>query len=463
MPVEPERAADGIFAPGRRRLTAGILLAIGVFAVEGMGVVPALPLAMRELGALGAFAWSFSAFMLAWLVGTVAAGLLADARGPRLPMATGLVMFGAGLLAASAAPHVAPFLAGRALQGAGGGGMMAAAYVAVARGYPDALRARMMAVTASVWILPAAVGPVLSGAVAEWVGWRFVFLGVVPLVALAALVVLAPLAALDTRRQNDGGARLISALRVALGAATILGAAGLFETHLALGLAVLAPGLWLFVPALGTLLPRGTFLARRGLPAGMAARALLSFSFFGTEALVPLVTMELRGATATRAGLALTAGAAGWISASWALDRLEARVGAARRVRAVGGGFALVAAGTALVAGVLLSSLPLWLLLVGWSVAGAGIGLAYSAGTLLCFAAAPPGREGEVSGQLQVAEALSNAAGTGLGGALATGLLSVGASAEQAYGAVFALTVSAGAAGVALAPRLGVTAARPDG
>ncbi|MBI4952552.1 MAG: MFS transporter [Myxococcales bacterium] len=462
MPVEPERAPDGIFAPGRRRLTAGILLAIGVFAVEGMGVVPALPLAMRELGALPAFAWSFSAFMLAWLVGTVAAGLLADARGPRLPMAIGLFVFGAGLLAASAAPHVAPFLAGRVLQGAGGGGMMAAAYVAVARGYPDALRARMMAVTASVWILPAALGPVLSGAVAESVGWRFVFLGVVPLVALAALVVLAPLGALDTRRPSDGGARLLSALRVALGAATILVAVGLFETHVALALAVLALGLGLFVPALGTLLPRGTFLARRGLPAGMAARALLSFSFFGTEALVPLVTMELRGATATRAGLALTAGAVGWISASWALDRLEARVGAARRVRAVGGGFALVAAGTALVAGVLLSSLPLWLLLVGWCVAGAGIGLAYSAGTLLCFAAAPAGREGEVSGQLQVAEALSNAAGTGLGGALATGLLSVGASAHEAYGAVLALTIAAGAAGVALAPRLRVRAAGPD-
>src|SRR6478609_1949456 len=116
----------GVFGRERRALTVGILLAIGAFAVEGMGVVPALPTAVRELGGLPLFGWSFSAFMLAWLIGTVVAGLLADARGPRLPMLLGLVGFGAGLLCAAAAHGMPQFLAGRALQGTGGGGMLAA-------------------------------------------------------------------------------------------------------------------------------------------------------------------------------------------------------------------------------------------------------------------------------------------------------------------------------------------------
>ena len=80
-------SGSGVLAEGRAALTVGVLLAIAVFAVEGMGVVPALPTAVRELGGLELFGWSFSAFMLAWIVGSVGGGLVADGRGPRLPMA----------------------------------------------------------------------------------------------------------------------------------------------------------------------------------------------------------------------------------------------------------------------------------------------------------------------------------------------------------------------------------------
>ena len=69
---------DGVFSRERRPLTLGILLGVAAFATEGMGVVPALPTAVRALGGLSLFGWLFSAFMLAWLVGTIAAGQLAD-------------------------------------------------------------------------------------------------------------------------------------------------------------------------------------------------------------------------------------------------------------------------------------------------------------------------------------------------------------------------------------------------
>jgi MFS family permease len=438
---------SGIFGPERRRSTIGILLAVTLFAVEGMGVVPALPVAVRELGGLPFFGWSFSAFMLAWLVGTVAGGSLADARGPRLPMALGLAGFGGGLLVASAAHRMPELLAGRALQGAGGGGVMASAYVAIARGYPDAIRARMLAITASAWVLPAVVGPAISGAVAERLGWRFVFAGVVPLVVVAAIVALPPLAALSVRRPSTGRTRVGWALAVAAGGALVIASPSLVTRSPLVAGAALGIGVLVSAPALRALLPRGTFGARPGLPAGVAARALLAFAFFGTEAFVPLASTELRGASPTQAGLALTAGAMGWISASWALDRVESRSGARLRVAAVRGGFMLVAIGIAVVAAVLLSSAPLPLLLVGWCVSGAGIGLAYAAGTLLCIAAAPEGQEGEVSGQLQIAEALSNAAGAGLGSALLAALTAAGSVPRHAHAAVFAVTLAAALAG----------------
>jgi MFS family permease len=462
---EPNTTAH-VFDPDRRSLTVGILLTVTAFAVEGMGVVPALPTAVRDLGGLSLFGWAFSAFMLAWLVGTVGGGLLADARGPYRPMAAGLAAFGAGLVLAGFAQHMMLFLAGRALQGGGGGAMIAAAYVAIARAYPDSLRPRMMALTSSVWVLPAVVGPALSGAVAERVGWRFVFLGVVPLMIGVAWVVLPPLARFAVERPLAGAARMVSALRVALGGGLVLAAPSLYAAGEPIDRAkrafagqgfaagALLAGVILLVPGLRALLPRGTFRAAGGLPAGLAARGLLAYSFFGTEAFVPLGSGVLRGVGPTQAGLALTAGAVGWVSAAWLQDRLEARGGAAGRPLVVGGGFAVLAAGIVVVAAALLTSLPVWLVPIGWVVAGAGIGLAYSAGGLVCIAAAAPGEEGQVSAQLQLSEALSTAAGAGFGGALMASVGRIGGTPRQAHGAVFVVTFAASLLGILVASRL---------
>src|SRR6185503_20412236 len=97
-PMTDEAPAAHVFDADRRSLTLGILLTVTAFAVEGMGVVPALPTAVRALGGLALFGWAFSAFMLAWLVGTVGGGLLADGRGPYRSMVIGLLGFGTGLL-----------------------------------------------------------------------------------------------------------------------------------------------------------------------------------------------------------------------------------------------------------------------------------------------------------------------------------------------------------------------------
>jgi MFS family permease len=444
---------SGIFAPERRMLTVGILLAVAVFAIEGMGVVPALPAAVRALHGLPIYGWVFAGFMLAWLLGTVAAGLLSDARGPRLPMGIGLGLFALGLFVGGAAQSMVQLLVGRVLQGIGGGAMVAAAFVAVARGYPDHLRARMMAITASVWILPALVGPAASGAISDWVGWRYVFFGIAPLCALTAVAVMPPLRALDVKQPQAGGKRMVDALRTATGGALLLLTADLWKSQPIPAGVCLLVGAVLFVPGLRALLPRGTFLAKRGLPAGLATRALLTFAFYGTEAFIPLASGELRHVSATKAGLALTMAAFGWIGASWGLDRIEAKAGASRRGIAVSGGFLLMAVGIAIVGGILLSNAPFWLLLLGWGISGAGIGFSYSAGSLLCFADAPKGEEGEVSGQLQIAEAVSTAAGTGMGGALLAGLEGAGFSTAKAHAGVFIVTLAIAIFGIAVARR----------
>src|SRR5262249_50648069 len=133
---------------------------------------------------LGLYGWVFSAFMLGNIVGIVAAGRQADRYGPARPFLGGLVLFGAGLTIAGLAPTMLVLVAGRALQGIGAGAVPAVAYVAIGRSLPDGLRARMMAVLSTAWVVPGLVGPAVSAAVASLVGWRWVFLGLLPLVAI---------------------------------------------------------------------------------------------------------------------------------------------------------------------------------------------------------------------------------------------------------------------------------------
>jgi len=66
--------ADGLWAPQRRALTAGLVLSITFVASEALAVVTVMPVAAHDLGGLRLYGWVFSAFMLGSVVGIVAAG-----------------------------------------------------------------------------------------------------------------------------------------------------------------------------------------------------------------------------------------------------------------------------------------------------------------------------------------------------------------------------------------------------
>ena len=71
----------------------------------------------------------------------------------------------------------------RAVQGFGAGLNIVALYVVVARAFPEQLRPRVFSAMSSGWILPSLVGPPVAGFLADQASWRWVFLGVLPLLA----------------------------------------------------------------------------------------------------------------------------------------------------------------------------------------------------------------------------------------------------------------------------------------
>ena len=125
-----------MWAPGRRRLTAALVLTITLVAFESLAVATVMPVVSDELGGLGLYGWVFSGFFLGSLLGTVLAGSAADRRGTRLPFAGGLSLFAVGLVVGGTAPTMAVLVAGRVLQGVGAGVIPAVAYATVARSYP---------------------------------------------------------------------------------------------------------------------------------------------------------------------------------------------------------------------------------------------------------------------------------------------------------------------------------------
>lgn len=411
-------AVEGVLGPGRRVLTLGVVLCVTLVGFEAMAVATILPTAARELDGLHAYGWAFSSFMLANLVGTMAAGQLADRRGPAWPLGAAAVSIALGLGIAATASSWGVLLLGRALQGLGGGAWLTVGYLLIRIGYPDSLRARMMAIVSSSWVLPSLLGPVVAGALASALSWRWVFAMLLPVVGLALLFLLPAVRALP-RRQGTGQDAGRGVGRVV---ATVLLAASLtlFLVSLELRSLLVLPGVGIAAVlawfAFSRVVPRGTLALAAGLPAGLAFRAALSFIFFGAEAFVPLGFTLLRGFSPTQGGLVLTAASLFWVAGSWTQARLDADGGASRKPRMIGG-LSLVVLGIVTLAVVALTGAPVLISAAGWSISGFGMGLAYPTTSVIVLEKAPEGQEGWISSSLNLMENVGIALGAGLAGA----------------------------------------------
>lgn len=430
----------GILGPAHRRLTIGIVTTVVVIAFEYMAVATVMPKAVADLDGLELYAWAFSAMLTMSLFAMVVSGELCDRRGPRLPLLTGAVVFAAGLVIAGTAGGMWPFIAGRATQGLGAGMVIVALYVVIARAYGEELRPRIFAATAAAWVLPSIVGPLIAGAMADYLSWRLAFVGVVPLVAVPILIALPQIMAFDGPQDGAGGrrrGRLWFAAATAAGMG-LLQAAGLQRDAGAIVLAVVA--LAMLVPSVPRLLPPGALLLRRGLPTVVTMRGILAGAFFGAEAFVPLMLVDQRGLSTTMAGLALTGGAIGWAAGSWYQGRPGLAVPRYLLLRI---GSAMVAAGIAATGLVLIPAVPAWVAAAAWSLGAVGMGISIATISVLLFQLSPVADHGANSAALQLCDALFSLIFVGLAGVIfGTSLEAAGGTRPGVYAVIGAVMVA---------------------
>jgi MFS family permease len=456
---EPERDA-GLFSPWHLAVTLGIVSSILLTAFEAMAVSTVMPIAVADLHGLPYYSLGFSAYLTLSLLGMVLAGQRADTRGPRLPFLCGMGLFGLGLIASGTAAGMAQFVLGRAVQGLGGGMIIVSLYVLVGRAYPERLHAKAFSVIATCWVLPAIVGPFIGGVLAEQASWRWVFLGVAALTVFPLSLLLKPLRNLPGFEAPQRSAVEDARLRTVriCAALTALGA-GLFQFGSQrldwIGGVLLAAALALLVPSVPKLLPRGFFRVVRGLPTVVAMRGLMAATYFGVESFIPLMLVQVRGLSATAAGLSLTGAALSWALAAWLGDRpwVRDRISRAGQVR-LGSGITTVALFGAVAA--ISPHTPVWTAAAAMFAAGLGMGFAFTNISVLTLELSEPGRQGANSASLQVSDGLIGTLSVAVAGAVYHALHTSAQADRPVFAVMYAMFIAIGAVAWLVAPRVRV-------
>lgn len=459
--ADPATEAAGIFHRSYLLVTLGALALVFLAAFESLAVTTIMPLVSRELDGASLYALAFAGPLATGVIGMVAAGNWSDRCGPVGPLYASVALFVLGLLIAGLAGTMAALLAGRLVQGLGGGAMTVALYVVVARVYPPVLHPKIFAAFAAAWVIPSLVGPFAAGLVAQLLSWHWVFLGVVGLVVPALLMVVPAVRGLAA--DGDAAAEPAAAPRkpwdyrrlawAALAALAVLGLNLSVELP-AGGWALAAVAVAVALVAVRPLVPRGTLTARRGLPAVILARGLASAAFFGAEVYLPYLLVDRYQFSPTFAGLTLTGGALAWAGASAIQGRLGARLQHRRAIRI---GSALVLGAVVLALATTLLGWPPAVAITGWIFAGGGMGLMYPRLSVMTLALSTKDTEGFNSSAMSISDSLGGALALAATGIVFAAFTTAAGHGAAPFAGVFALTAVIGVVGVVVAPRVAAT------
>lgn len=171
-----------------RWLMGGLMVGLFLSSVEQSVVATALPTIAGELGSADQLAWVVSVYLLTSTITTPLYGKMSDLFGRRIVYRTSITVFLVGSILCAIAPTMNLLVAARAVQGAGGGGLMSLAFVIVGDVVSPRQRGRWIGLFTAIFTVSAVTGPLIGGLLVDGPGWRWVFWSVVPIAAAALIV-----------------------------------------------------------------------------------------------------------------------------------------------------------------------------------------------------------------------------------------------------------------------------------
>ncbi|MEI6726942.1 MAG: DHA2 family efflux MFS transporter permease subunit [Actinomycetes bacterium] len=423
---------DSTASAGVRRSLVLAASCLGVFMVLFDLTLTniAVPHIMRGLGTgVSQAEWVVNAFELTLAMTLVVMGRIGDQHGRRKLFAVGLVVFMTGSLACALAPGIAWLIGFRFVQGLGAAMMVPQTLSIISATYPPEKRAGALGAWSAMYGLSAAAGPILSGVIVDAVSWRWIFVVNLPVAVVCALLVWRAVPESRDTKAADSldlpGVGLLSAALFCITFAVIQGQQYGWTSATILGLfaagaALLVCFLLVERRATAPLLDLG-LLRDANFSAGNTAALLLAFVMLGVFFVMSLFLQVVLGYSAATTGAILSPLSVALMLAAVLAGKFCAGISPRWLIA---GGFVVIAAGLAVVAGHTPFMDPLSAmtqpasLVVPFLVLGAGVGLAIAPLTTAVMATVPDEKAGQASGVLQTMRQLGAVLGVAVLGAV---------------------------------------------
>jgi EmrB/QacA subfamily drug resistance transporter len=421
-----------------RTIMIGIMLAMFLGALDQTIVATALPTIGRTFGNLNDLSWVVTAYLLTGTAVTPLYGKLSDIHGRRSIMLTAISIFIVGSIACALANSMTALVLARALQGLGGGGLIALAQTIIADAVSPRERGRYQGYISAVFACSSVGGPVLGGLLTEHLSWSYIFWINVPL-GLAALGMTSSALRLipfhpRKHRLDILGALLMMAASVALllglswGGARYAWISPQIGALFACSAALWALFAWRLIATAEPFLPLsvlGNPVVRSAALAGSCCMGTL----VGMTIFVPLYFDVLLHLSAGESGLALIPLMFATVLWSTITGRLMMHMQHYKRVPLAGLTLAILAL---LALAIWPASLPTWGVLTLLFIVGSGLGSLFPISTVCLQNAVPHGQMGIATGAANFFRALFSALVVAVLGAIVLGGLggTAGASME---------------------------------
>lgn len=414
-------------APPRARPAAILFtMCMGIFIAQLDSSV--VNLAAKSIGAdlranVNGLQWVLDSYNLFYASLLLTGGTLSDLYGRRLLFLGGLAVFTLGSLACGFAPNMELLILGRSVTGVGAAILLPSSLAILTVAYPDAKeRAWAISIWASCNGLAFTIGPTIGGLLIEWIGWRSIFLLVVPvsLWAFWRAFRCVPESSDPAGRRLDLPGQILAVM--ALSALTLVATEGPHwgwhntMSGLAAGIGLAAGASFLAVESKagqGAMIPLDLF-RNRVFSAAVVVTALMTFGMYGFLFLMPLYFQVMRGADTVIAGLELAPMAFAFFVVSRSVGRLVARIGPQLATT-----LGMTAMGSGLVAlSAMSGTAPLWLVEAAMLTIGIGLGLNTGPVLAVTVASIPANRSGMASGLGNTARMVGATLGVAVLGAI---------------------------------------------
>ena len=405
-----------------------LLLSFGVWlhAADELMVSTITPAMIASIGGEKYVAWLIALYEVGSIVAGAASAIIVLRFGVRFSMAGAALAYFGGCLVSGLAPDMTVMLAGRLIQGLGGGAMIALSFVGVYRLIPEHMTARVYALMSIVWGISAFSGPMIGAAFADGGIWRGAFFLFAIQAVIFALVVLARMkdaVAAGAEPATDARGSVALILRILLLAAgVVLVAASGTVTEPAWQFALAAAGFLALAAFMmmdmksgrNRLLPNRAFDYRQPQGAVIILVLFMSICTMGLITYGPLILTGLHGLSATAVGIILMLESIGWSVTAV----LVAGIAPRRQPLAILAGFGAVLVSLAILAYAMVEG-PVLLVAACSLVQGAGFGAAWAFMIRRANLLAPDGEGERVASAIPTLQRFGYAIGAACAGIIA--------------------------------------------